>query len=114
MIRGVGHPPGPARRPFPESLLKGAACVPASPRPFLGRARLRGRVDEPAPAPGSEFAALKSDNALGNFVRVPQRIEVWINVDPGQPDAALLRPARSISEVGFDEPELLVAAVASG
>ena len=39
---------------------------------------------------------LKPDNATGNFVKVPQRIGVRINVDPGQPDAARLRPGMSV------------------
>ena len=62
----------------------------------LGGARLRGRVDELSPAAGSEFAVLKPDNATDNFVKVPQRIGVRINVDPGQPDAARLRPGMSV------------------
>jgi multidrug resistance efflux pump len=62
----------------------------------LGGARLRGRIDELSPAAGSEFTVLKPDNATGNFVKVPQRIGVRINVDPGQPDAARLRPGMSV------------------
>ncbi len=62
----------------------------------LANARLTGRVERISPAAGSEFAVLKSDNATGNFTKVPQRIAVRIRVDPGQPLAARLRPGMSV------------------
>ena len=62
----------------------------------LGGAKLRGRVQRIAPAAGSEFAVLKPDNATGNFVKVPQRIGVYIRVNPGQKLAARLRPGMSV------------------
>lgn len=62
----------------------------------LANARLTGRVERISPAAGSEFAVLKSDNATGNFTKVPQRIAVRIKVDPGQPLAARLRPGMSV------------------
>ena len=62
----------------------------------LARARLTGRVERISPAAGSEFAVLKSDNATGNFTKVPQRIAVRIRVDPGQPLAKRLRPGMSV------------------
>ena len=62
----------------------------------LGRARLRGRVQEISPAAGSEFAILPADNATGNFVKIAQRIPVKIAIDPGQPLAARLRPGMSV------------------
>ncbi|VXC95954.1 HlyD family secretion protein [Sphingomonas sp. 8AM] len=62
----------------------------------LGNARLTGRVERIAPAAGSEFAVLKSDNATGNFTKVPQRIAVRIRVDPGQRLAERLRPGMSV------------------
>lgn len=62
----------------------------------LNNARLTGRVERISPAAGSEFAVLKSDNATGNFTKVPQRIAVRIRVDPGQPLAARLRPGMSV------------------
>lgn len=62
----------------------------------LGGARLTGRVEQLAPAAGSEFAVIKSDNATGNFVKVPQRIAVRIRIDPDQPLAARLRPGMSV------------------
>ncbi|MGH6615072.1 HlyD family secretion protein [Sphingomonas sp.] len=62
----------------------------------LANARLTGRVERLSPAAGSEFAVLKSDNATGNFTKVPQRIAVRIRVDPGQSLAAQLRPGMSV------------------
>ena len=62
----------------------------------LANARLTGRVERISPAAGSEFAVLKSDNATGNFTKVPQRIAVRIRVDPGQRLAARLRPGMSV------------------
>ena len=62
----------------------------------LANARLKGHVERISPAAGSEFAVLKSDNATGNFTKVPQRIAVRIRVDPGQPLAARLRPGMSV------------------
>ena len=62
----------------------------------LANARLTGRVERISPAAGSEFAVLKSDNATGNFTKVPQRIAVRIRIDPGQPLAQRLRPGMSV------------------
>ncbi|AQR74955.1 HlyD family secretion protein [Sphingomonas sp. LM7] len=62
----------------------------------LGGERLTGRVEQLAPAAGSEFAVIRSDNASGNFVKVPQRIAVRIRIDPGQEAAARLRPGMSV------------------
>ena len=39
---------------------------------------------------------LKPDNATGNFTKVPQRIGVRIEADPGQPLAARLKPGMSV------------------
>jgi multidrug resistance efflux pump len=62
----------------------------------LGGARLFGKVERLSPAAGSEFAVIRSDNATGNFVKVPQRIAVRIRIDPGQPVATRLRPGMSV------------------
>jgi len=62
----------------------------------LGKARLRGHVESLAPAAGSEFAVLRSDNSTGNFVKVAQRIAVRIRIDPGQPLAERIRPGMSV------------------
>jgi len=62
----------------------------------LGGQELSGRVQQLAPAAGSEFSVIRPDNATGNFVKVPQRIPVRIALDPGQPLAARLRPGMSV------------------
>jgi multidrug resistance efflux pump len=62
----------------------------------LAGARFAGRVERISPAAGSEFAVLKPDNATGNFTKVPQRIAVRVAIDPGQPQAARLRPGMSV------------------
>ncbi len=62
----------------------------------LGRAEIRGRVERMAPAAGSEFSIIKSDNATGNFVKVPQRITVRIAVDARDSLYARLRPGMSV------------------
>nr|WP_298720683.1 HlyD family secretion protein [uncultured Steroidobacter sp.] len=82
-----------------------AHMAPGQPAVFyvdaLAGARLSGHIERMAPATGSEFAVLKSDNATGNFVKVAQRISVRIAVDPNQPLAQRLRPGMSV-EVEVD------------
>jgi len=63
----------------------------------LDGATIQGHVQELSPATGSEFAVLKPDNATGNFVKVPQRIGVRINVDGPRDVAARLRPGMSVT-----------------
>lgn len=58
--------------------------------------KFTGRVENIAPAAGSEFAVLKADNATGNFVKVAQRIAVRIHIDAGQKMAERLRPGMSV------------------
>ena len=67
----------------------------------LAGAHFRGHVEKIAPAAGSEFAVLKPDNATGNFVKVPQRIGVLIDVDGEAAARARLRPGMSV-EVRVD------------
>uniref|UniRef100_UPI001F41E53D HlyD family secretion protein n=2 Tax=Lysobacteraceae TaxID=32033 RepID=UPI001F41E53D len=57
---------------------------------------LRGRVQEIAPATGSEFSVLRPDNASGNFTKVVQRLPVRISINEGQKLAAQLRPGMSV------------------
>ena len=57
---------------------------------------LRGKVDQVAPASGSQFALLPPDNATGNFTKIVQRVPVKIVLDPDQPTAAQLRPGLSV------------------
>lgn len=82
-----------------------ARMVPGQPAVFrvdaLDHARFTGRVEQLAPAAGSEFAVIQADNATGNFVKVAQRIAVRISIDPGQPLAERLRPGMSV-EVEVD------------
>lgn len=57
--------------------------------------KLAGRVERLGPATGSEFSIIKPDNATGNFTKVVQRLPVRISIDPGQEEAARLRPGMS-------------------
>jgi multidrug resistance efflux pump len=62
----------------------------------LDGARLRGQVQQLAPAAASEFSVLKPDNATGNFVKVPQRIGIRIAIDASQSLSNRLRPGMSV------------------
>ena len=62
----------------------------------LGGEALTGRVESIAPATGVTFAAVKPDNATGNFTKVVQRIPVKIVLDPDQPMAQRLRVGMSV------------------
>jgi membrane fusion protein, multidrug efflux system len=57
---------------------------------------LRGRVEQVAPASGSQFALLPPDNATGNFTKIAQRIPVKIVLDRDQSTDARLRPGLSV------------------
>jgi membrane fusion protein (multidrug efflux system) len=58
--------------------------------------RLNGRVEEIAPASGSQFALLPPDNASGNFTKITQRIPVKIVIDHDPRVADRLRPGMSV------------------
>jgi multidrug resistance efflux pump len=58
--------------------------------------RFTGRIQQIAPATGSEFSVLKADNATGNFTKVVQRLPVRIVLDPDQPAAQRLRAGMSV------------------
>ncbi|WP_263264477.1 HlyD family secretion protein [Pseudomonas sp. RIT-PI-S] len=62
---------------------------------FAGQT-LRGRVESIAPATGVTFAAVRPDNATGNFTKVVQRIPVKIVLDPNQPLLERLRVGMSV------------------
>ncbi|PBJ18038.1 putative multidrug resistance protein EmrK [Pseudomonas sp. ACN8] len=62
----------------------------------LRGAALNGRVESIAPATGVTFAAVKPDNATGNFTKVVQRIPVKIVLEPGQLLAERLRVGMSV------------------
>jgi membrane fusion protein (multidrug efflux system) len=57
---------------------------------------LRGRVEEVAPASGSQFALLPPDNATGNFTKIAQRVPVKIVLDRDRSTDARLRPGLSV------------------
>ena len=58
--------------------------------------RLKGHVEEIAPASGSQFALLPPDNASGNFTKIVQRIPVKILIDHDQRAADRLRSGMSV------------------
>lgn len=62
----------------------------------LNNQKLTGRVVRFAPATGSEFSLLKTDTAIGNFIKIAQRISVRISLDPGQEGAEKLIPGMSV------------------
>ena len=55
-----------------------------------------GKVDEVAPASGSQFALLPPDNATGNFTKIVQRVPVKIVLQPEQTGLDRLRPGLSV------------------
>jgi multidrug resistance efflux pump len=62
----------------------------------LGGATLSGTVQSIAPAAGSEFSLIKPDTGAGNFVKVPQRIAVRIQLSPDQALVRRLGPGMSV------------------
>ena len=55
-----------------------------------------GKVDQLAPASGSQFALLPPDNATGNFTKIVQRVPVRIVLDNSQADLDRLRAGLSV------------------
>lgn len=62
----------------------------------LAGSRFEGSVEDISPAAGSEFSVLRTDNAIGNFTKIPQRIAVRIKIDPDQSGAERLGPGMSV------------------
>ncbi len=62
----------------------------------IGPQRFEGVVERISPAAGSEFSVLRTDNAIGNFVKIPQRISVKIKVVGGADGILDLRPGMSV------------------
>lgn len=58
--------------------------------------KLKGHVEEIAPASGSQFALLPPDNASGNFTKITQRIPVKIVLDHDQRAVERLRSGMSV------------------
>src|SRR6266571_4531453 len=57
---------------------------------------IKGRVEEIAPASGSQFALLPPDNATGNFTKIVQRIPVKIVLEADANVRERLRPGMSV------------------
>jgi membrane fusion protein (multidrug efflux system) len=55
-----------------------------------------GKIDQVAPASGSQFALLPPDNATGNFTKIVQRVPVKIVLQPGQTELDRLRAGLSV------------------
>jgi membrane fusion protein (multidrug efflux system) len=62
----------------------------------LPGAVFHGKVDQVAPASGSQFALLPPDNATGNFTKIVQRVPVKIVLRAGQVELDRLRPGLSV------------------
>ncbi|PAF44806.1 HlyD family secretion protein [Helicobacter sp. 11S02596-1] len=62
----------------------------------LGGAELQGVVEDISPATGSQYSAIKVNNATGNFIKVIQRIPVRIRIDTNNPLAEKLKPGMSV------------------
>jgi membrane fusion protein (multidrug efflux system) len=60
----------------------------------------RGTVSSISPGTGAQFAILPPQNAVGNWVKVVQRVPVRVAIDPGQ-DVGRLRAGMSVT-VGID------------
>jgi multidrug resistance efflux pump len=72
----------------------------------LGHQALTGRIERFAPATGSEFSVIKSDNATGNFTKIAQRIPVRIAIDPDQPLEDRLVPGMSVvARIDLAQPQ---------
>ena len=63
---------------------------------FAGE-QLRGHVQSVAPATGLTFAAVKPDNATGNFTKVVQRIPVKLTFSADNPLHGRIRPGMSVT-----------------
>lgn len=57
---------------------------------------LKGTVDSIAGSTGSRLSLLPPENAVGNFVKVVQRIPVKIKLDPGDAERVVLRPGMNV------------------
>jgi len=62
---------------------------------------LRGVVDSVAGSTGSRLSLLPPENAVGNFVKVVQRIPVKIRLDPDDAQKVVLRPGMNVDATIF-------------
>jgi membrane fusion protein (multidrug efflux system) len=61
--------------------------------------KFAGRVISVAPATGSQFSVLPTENATGNFTKIVQRVPVRIAFDESDPETHVLRPGLSVIAV---------------
>jgi len=57
---------------------------------------LKGRVDSIAGSTGSRMSLMPPENAVGNFVKVVQRIPVKIRIDDAEAQKVILRPGMNV------------------
>ena len=62
----------------------------------MNGATLKGRVDSIAGSTGSRMSLLPPENAVGNFVKVVQRIPVKIRIDEADANKVILRPGMNV------------------
>ena len=62
----------------------------------MNGATLHGTVDSVAGSTGSRLSLLPPENAVGNFVKVVQRIPVKIQLDPQEAQTVVLRPGMNV------------------
>jgi membrane fusion protein (multidrug efflux system) len=62
---------------------------------------IRGTVDSVAGSTGSRLSLLPPENAVGNFVKVVQRIPVKIKLDPTEAQKVVLRPGMNVDATIF-------------
>lgn len=62
---------------------------------------LKGTVDSIAGSTGSRMSLLPPENAVGNFVKVVQRIPVKIRLDPADAQKVALRPGMNVNATIF-------------
>jgi membrane fusion protein (multidrug efflux system) len=77
-------------------LTKVRAGQPAEVEVDMNGQMLRGTVDSVAGSTGSRMSLLPPENAVGNFVKVVQRIPVKILLDPGDAQKVVLRPGMNV------------------
>lgn len=61
----------------------------------LPNVRFRGRIEQIAPMSGAETAVIPTDNAMGNFTKVVQRIPVRVDLEPDQVNLSFLKAGMS-------------------
>jgi len=62
---------------------------------------LKGRVDSISGSTGSRMSLLPPENAVGNFVKVVQRVPVKIRIDDGEAQKVILRPGMNVEATVF-------------